>query len=178
LRKHVARYLAQCAAIGALILAWPVPTTPAAGPQPQLPVARNLAQQAELNAREGRALLVLFSQHGCPWCERARREFLLPMSRNAGYRSRVAFLQVDVDSDRALRDFGGQATTHAAFARANGVRLYPTVVLFGPNGERLAEPLIGFTGSDFYGAYLDQRIEAALKNYAHLHGNSDSQGRD
>ncbi len=146
-----------------MILAWPVPATLAAGAQSQLPVARNLAHEAESNAREGRALLVLFSQHGCTWCERVRREFLLPMSRNAHYRSRVAFVQVDVDSDRALRDFGRRTTTHAAFARVIGVRLYPTVMLFGPDGERLAEPLVGFTGSDFYGAYLDRCIDEAVQ---------------
>lgn len=150
-----------------MILAWHVPATLAAGAQSQLPVARNLAQEAESNAREGRALLVLFSQHGCAWCQRVRQEFLLPMSRNAGYRSRIAFVQVDVGSERELRDFRGQATTHAAFTRATGVRLYPTVMLFGPNGERLAEPLVGFTGSDFYGAHLDERIEVALKKLRH-----------
>jgi len=154
--------LRKTVALGVLILAWLASASFAAGAKPALPVARDLAQEAASSARSGRTLLVLFSQHGCPWCERARREFLLPMSGNAHYRSRVSFVQVDVDSDRALRDFSGQATTHAAFARANGVRLYPTVMLFGPNGERLAEPLAGFTGSDFYGAHLDQRIDAAV----------------
>ncbi len=154
-------------ALGILILAWLAPASFAAGAKSPLPGARDLAREAESSARDGRALLVLFSQHGCPWCERARREFLLPMSRNAGYRSRIAIVQVDVDSDRKLSDFGGQATTHAAFARATGVRLYPTVMLFGPNGERLAEPLVGFTGSDFYGAHLDERIEVALKKLHH-----------
>ena len=151
-------------ALGVLILAWLAPASFAAGAKSALPVARDLAQAAESSARGGRTLLVLFSQHGCRWCERARREFLLPMSRNEHYRSRVAFVQVDVDSDSALRDFSGQATTHAAFARANGVRLYPTVMLFGPRGERLSEPLVGFTGSDFYGAHLDERIDTASKN--------------
>ncbi len=152
----------KCVALGMLILAWLAPASFAAGANPALPGARDLALEAASAERRGRALLVLFSQEGCPWCERVRREFLLPMSRNADYRGRIAFVQVDVDSDRALRDFGGSATTHAAFARANGVRLYPTVILFGTGGERLAEPLVGFTGSDFYGAYLDRRIDEAV----------------
>ena len=154
-------------ALGVLILAWLAPASFAAGAKSALPVARDLAQAAESSARGGRTLLVLFSQHGCAWCQRVRQEFLLPMSRNAGYRSRIAFVQVDVGSERELRDFRGQATTHAAFTRATGVRLYPTVMLFGPNGERLAEPLVGFTGSDFYGAHLDERIEVALKKLRH-----------
>lgn len=153
--------------LGAVILAClalvPLATGAQANAPQQLPGARDLAQEAESNAREGRVLLVLFSQHGCPWCERVRREFLLPMSRNARYRSRVGFVQVDVDSDRPLRDFDGKSMTHAEFGRANGVRRSPTVMLFGPHGERLADPVVGFPGSDFYGGFLDDRIELAGK---------------
>lgn len=161
------------AALGALILAWPtialtlvLTLALTLGPTParaesRLPGPRDLASEASSNAREGRALLVLFSQHGCPWCERVRREFLLPIQNNEDYRLRIALRQIDIDRNTALRDFAGRATTHAAFARAQGVRLYPTVMLFGPAGERLADPLVGFTGSDYYGAHLDQRIDQA-----------------
>ena len=150
------------AVLRVLILAWLALTSVSASAESRLRSARDLTGEAASSAREGRVLLVLFSEPGCPWCERVRREFLLPMQRNAGYRARVAFVQVDVNSTRALRDFGGQTTTHAEFARAHGVRLYPTVMLFGPAGRRLAEPLAGFSGPDFYGAYLDQRIDEAV----------------
>lgn len=153
------------ATLGALILAWPVVAlTLWALPvhaDSRLPGARDLAVEAASSARDGRVVLVLFSQHGCPWCERVRREVLLPIQKNDAYRSRITFRQIDIDANAPLRDFRGETTTHAAFARAQGVRVYPTVILFGPDGTHLAEPLVGFTGSDFYGAYLDQRIEEA-----------------
>lgn len=105
----------------------------------------------------------MFSEDGCAWCERARREFLLPMLRNAGYRARVDFVQVDVDNDRPLTDFSGRPSTHAAVARVLAVKLVPTVMLFGAKGERLTDPLRGFAGgSDYYGFHLDQRIDAAV----------------
>ena len=145
----------------ALILAWLALGSAPAVAESRLPPPRNLAEDAASNALEGRVLLVLFSQHGCPWCERVRREFLIPIQRNETYRSRLAFRQIDVDRTTGLIDFGGGVTTHAAFARTIGVRLYPTVMFFGPGGERLAEPLLGFNGSDFYGAFLDERIDQA-----------------
>ena len=108
-------------------------------------------------------MLVFFSEKSCPFCERAKREFLLPMQLNENYRSRVVFREIDIHSDRVLRDFDGRATSHRAFARSRQVKLVPTVLLLGPAGELIAEPMVGFNGPDFYGAYLDERIDAAVK---------------
>jgi len=58
-------------------------------------------------------------------------------------------------------DFSGRATTHAEFARSRGIRLYPIVAFFAPDGSETAERLVGFRSPDFYGAYLDRRIEAS-----------------
>ena len=130
------------AAVCVLILACVL--SPAAAEQ--LPRIANPAGAAP----PGRPLLVLFSEEGCPYCARLRAEFLLPMQRNEGYRSRIAFAEVDVHEQPAL-------------ARRYGVKLLPTVMLLGPSGEPLAEPLVGYNGPDFYGAYLDERIDTALK---------------
>lgn len=137
------------------------PTTQPAS-QEHLTTPENLQDIARAAAAEGRALLVLFSEPGCPWCERVRREFLLPMQRNAGYRAKLVFLQLDSGVNTRLRDFAGREVTHADVFKRYGVRLTPTVMLLGPGGETLAEPLAGFTGSDFYGAYLDERIDTAV----------------
>jgi len=107
-------------------------------------------------------LLLLFSEAGCPWCERARQEFLLPMQRNPEYRSKVMMREIGTDNAAALVDFAGKTTTQAEFARKHGVLMVPTVMLFGSRGEALAEPLVGFRIADYYGYFLDQRIDAAL----------------
>jgi len=127
-----------------------------------LDTATDLARSARDGAAAGRAVLVLFSEKDCVWCERTRREFLLPMQRNAGYREKLVFLQVNVDSDAKLTDFQGKPTTHAAVSRQHRIKQMPTVMLFGAGGESLAEPLVGFTGSDYYGYYLDQRVDTAV----------------
>jgi thiol-disulfide isomerase/thioredoxin len=131
-----------------------------------LPVARDFAADALQATASGRPLLLLFSQDGCPWCERSRREFLLPMQANAGYRERVIFRQIDIDQATPLTGFDGAATTHRAFARAMKVKRFPTVMLLGHDGRILAEPLVGFGIADFYGAYLDERIDKAVAGLA------------
>jgi thioredoxin-related protein len=128
----------------------------------QLTEARDLAADARLTAERRIPLLVLFSEAGCPWCARARKEFLLPMQRNPEYQSKVMMREVGIDNSAALVDFAGKTTTQAEFARSHRVLMVPTVVLLGPRGEALAEPLVGFRTADYYGYFLDQRIDAAL----------------
>lgn len=151
---------------GALILACTLCATSFAQTAQHLPEPVDLRASATDATARGRVLLVLFSESGCQWCERLRREYLLPMQRNAEAQKKLAFFQVDVHADTALRDFAGQPTTQAGLARRYGIRVMPTVLLLGPAGEKLAEPLVGFTSSDFYGAYLDERISSAAASLA------------
>ena len=130
--------------------------------QQHLPEPTDLRASGATAASEGRALLVLFSESGCPYCERLRKEYLLPLQRNADYRKKVMFFQVDVDAVTALRDFAGAPTTQAQLAKRYAIRTMPTVLLLGPGGKPLAAPLVGYNGSDFYGAYLDERVETAI----------------
>ncbi len=131
-----------------------------------LPLAHDFRADAKEAAASRRPLLVLFSQAGCQWCERVRREFLLPMQGNQEYQARVIFRQVDIDQPTPLTGFDGAATSHLAFAGKMKVRLFPTVMLLGQDGRVLVEPLVGFGIADFYGAYLDERIDRAAANLA------------
>ncbi len=144
---------------------WAAPGAAAQGAT-TLPLARNLAADGRDVAASKRPLLVLFSETGCPWCERARREFLLPMQGNPDYQAKVVFRQIDIDQKTPLTAFDGAATSHQAFARAMKIKRFPTVLLLGPEGEVLAEPLVGLGIADYYGAYLDERIDGAAAKLA------------
>ena len=142
------------ACVAALLLAAPASA--------QMIEARDLALDARLASQRKIPLLLLFSEAGCPWCERARQEFLLPMQRNPEYKAKVIMREVEIGSPAALIDFSGKKTTHGDFARLHRVNLMPTVIMMGPRGEALAEPLVGFGTPDYYGYFLDERIDAAL----------------
>ncbi|AWI77136.1 hypothetical protein CEW83_19430 [Parazoarcus communis] len=125
-----------------------------------LPAAENLAQDARRMRAEALPMVVLYSQAGCTWCEEARR-YLVPMSSAAETRDHALYRQVDIDSDAALVDFEGTRTTHREFARVRKVRLTPTVVVYGPDGARIGEAIVGMRLPDFYGQYLSNAVDAA-----------------
>ena len=149
-------------AVLALILAWP-PLVTVAGSHP-LPRADNLAADASRMRTARIPLLVLYSQADCRWCEVVRRDHLLPLLERPDSGARLLLRQVDIDSDRPLTDFAGSRSSHRAFARREGIKVTPTLAVYGPDGRRLAEPLVGVRIPDYYGAYIERLIEQAHRN--------------
>jgi hypothetical protein len=124
-----------------------------------LPDLSSLADDAVQSGKTHTPILVLVSIEGCPYCERIRRQNLIPMSRQS--RPGVLIREVDMHSTKIVTGLSNQTLTQAEFARQHGVRFAPTVLLLGPGGELLAEPLIGASIADFYGATLEERIRTA-----------------
>jgi thioredoxin-related protein len=144
----------------ALILSWlPLAAGAAAG---HLAPAQDLAADARGMRARGTVMLVLFSQAGCRWCERAKREVLLPLQIDPASRRRVVLREVALDSDEPLTDFAGRRTTHRRFAAAAGASFTPTLIVYDPDGRRLAEPIIGFLTADFYAEYVNRAVEEGL----------------
>lgn len=125
-------------------------------PPAVLPSARSLPDELALALRQGRPLVVMVSLEGCPFCRVARQSHLAPMHREGG-----AIVQVDMRSAQALRDFDGQMTTHDALVQRWRVAIAPTLLFFGPSGREVAERMEGAYQPDFYGPYLDDRLEKA-----------------
>lgn len=151
---------AGAAPILAWILTWLVLPAAAANPVAgTLPAARDLAADAQILRQRHIPLLVLYSRQDCEWCDQARREVLGPMLKNPA--TPLVIRQIDIDTDAPLVDWDGKATTHRDFSQRHHVSLTPTVTLFGPGGEPLAEPIVGYQ-RDFYAALLDRHIEHAL----------------
>lgn len=117
------------------------------------------ADQLRQDARSGRTLIVLFSQHDCRYCAEARR-YLVPLFATPERQARHILRQVDIDSDRPLTDVHGQRSTHRQFASQQRVRFTPTLVAYGPDGQRRGDPLAGIGLPEFYGQqvarWLDQ----------------------
>jgi thioredoxin-related protein len=143
LRRLISLVILACLTIGSAL---------AAG----VPPAADLAADARLMREKRLPMLVFFSRNGCPWCEQARREYIGPLAADPATGALVR--QVDVDRDTPLQDFAGRPTSHRAFAREHQVRLAPTLMFFGPDGEMVAETIVGFRLADFYGAYIDEAL--------------------
>jgi hypothetical protein len=121
----------------------------------------NFAADAKIARAKSLPIVVLFSLPGCPHCEVIRRSHLRPLGNEVPLRATVR--QVDVDSDRQMVDFQGTITTHRAFASGQRIKLTPVVTFSGPDGEALAEPLVGALLADFYGAYLENALAMAAQ---------------
>jgi thioredoxin-related protein len=102
--------------------------------------------------------VLLVSLPGCPYCELVRRNYLLPARNESGLEA----WQLNVnDNSTPLTGFDGKATTAAAWTKTWKASFTPTVLFLGPEGQKLAEPLVGVAVPDFYGAYLDERLALA-----------------
>ena len=129
---------------------------------PALPEVANLAADCALAKERRVPMLLFFNRVGCPYCERALREFLRPMANDPANAPRVLFRQVETNKPVKMVDFKGDATTHRKFAAQYKIKLTPTIWFVDGDGNGLAEPIVGLTTPDYYGYYLDKAIEESL----------------
>lgn len=145
----------QLVVAGALAAVLPVARAVSA----TLPQAVSLADELVAALRRGEPLVVMVSLEGCPFCTVARNSYLAPLRQEG----RLAIVQVDMRTTRSLKDFQGQSLTHEQMTRRWSISLAPTLLFFGKGGMEVAERLVGGMLPDFYGAYLDQRLDTARK---------------
>jgi thioredoxin-related protein len=122
-----------------------------------LPLAASLQDELAQALKKGQPLVVMVSLEGCPFCKVARQNYLGPLHEQQG----LPVVQVDMRSNRTLKNFRGVSATHDEMARLWRIRIAPTVLFFGRDGNEVAERLVGGYIPDFYGAYLDDRLQQA-----------------
>jgi thioredoxin-related protein len=128
-----------------------------------VPYARDFQKDAQAAREKNGVVLVVFSGAHCSYCETVLNEFLIPMSGNSDYQSKVVMRKVETSSTLELKDFQGRKIAHRKFAGDNGVRMVPTVMIFDSDGKLLAKPVVGLTTVDYYGQFLDQAIDQGLE---------------
>ena len=124
-----------------------------------LPPAKDLHADAATARREHLPIVILVSLDGCPHCETVRRSHLLPLLRAKN--PAVILRQVELRSSATLVDFDGRKTTHAEFAQRHRATIAPVVLFFDAEGRSAAEPIVGASIPDFYGAYLEKALADA-----------------
>jgi glutaredoxin len=121
-----------------------------------LPASRSLPQELAAALAKDHPLIVMVSLAGCPYCHAARRSYLLPM-----WREGVPLVQVDMRSQTSTVDFNQQRVTHDQLVQQWRVSMAPTLLFWGAQGREVAERMEGAYLPDFYGAYLEARIQKA-----------------
>ena len=126
----------------------------------------DLREEAAL-ARDRQLVLVLeFSSEYCGYCRQLEELFLLPMQRNRDYDDKVLIRYVSLDSYETIVDFNGRTVATDEFAAGYDVSLTPTLIFLDADGVEMSEKLVGLWSEDFYGGFIDSRIDEARQRLA------------
>jgi len=149
-------------AVWALILTWGLALSGVARAADGLVHAKNFQTDARTAATRQVPILVVFTTPDCPYCERVKHDYLIPMHKDPAYRTRVIIREVTIGSTGPLTDFDGKPTTEGAFAAAHKVFMVPTVQVFDTQGHDVGDAIVGLLIPDFYFGYLENAIDAGV----------------
>ena len=121
----------------------------------------DLRQEAEVMRARRLVLVLEFAREDCPYCHKLERLFLLPMQRNADYDVNILIRSISLDDDQTVIDFEGRSLATSEFAARYGVSLTPTLLFLNADGIEISERLVGIWSEDFYGGFIDSRIDTA-----------------
>jgi len=107
-------------------------------------------------------IVVLLERSDCSYCEVVRNEFLNPLSRSERYKEKIVFARISLDQGQQLINRSGELTSTEQFAKHYGSNFTPTVLFLDGQGNQLADMLVGMSGRDYYGYYLEQAMDKAL----------------
>jgi len=123
--------------------------------------ASDLTRDAKLVSKGNRILMIEFSSEYCGYCRLLEDEFLKPMLRNAAYGEKVVIRSISLSDNDTLIDFEGNTISADEFAGEYGVYVTPTLLFLDQNGQEVSDKLIGIWSVDFFGGYIDERIDSA-----------------
>ena len=140
------------------------PGVSAANDSGDLIYSSDLTRDASLASMGDRILMIEFSAEDCGYCRLLEEEFLKPMLRNSGYSKKVVIRSISLSDDDSLVGFDGQPVSASEFASRYDVYVTPTLVFLNEQGEEVSEKLVGIWSVDFFGGYIDERIDSGLRS--------------
>ena len=81
------------------------------------------------------------------------------MLRNSGYGEKVVIRSISLSDNDTLIDFKGNSVSASEFATKYGVFVTPTLLFLDENGQEVSDKLVGIWSVDFYGGFIDERID-------------------
>ena len=121
-----------------------------------LPTSSDLRASLEQALARNEPLIVLATLQGCPFCKVARENYLVSELKAGRAVTQIHFLSRD-----PVRDWQGNEVTHGQLVKQLQIEAAPTLLFYGRNAVEVAPRVVGGSTSDFYGAYLDERVAQA-----------------
>lgn len=123
--------------------------------------ATNFQQLSENMQAKRLPLLLAFHAEHCHYCQRLFEEQLIPIIKNGAYAERIVIRTFDIDNLGSIQDFNGEQISAEQFTKRYEAFLTPTLVFLDANGQEVVKRIRGYNSPDYYGAYLEQAINAA-----------------
>ncbi|MDH5324399.1 MAG: thioredoxin fold domain-containing protein [Gammaproteobacteria bacterium] len=108
-------------------------------------------------------ILLVYSAEDCGYCKRLEADVLNPMMKNGEFTQRIIVRKVMIDSMVKIKDFTGQPMEAGEFAFKQGVDVTPTLQFVNAHGKQLVPRMVGYQGTDFFPAYLEDAIGSSLE---------------
>jgi len=121
-------------------------------------MAQNLKASIQLAKIKGIPVLLFFAAEDCPYCERLEGDYLHAMANSLDYKSKILIRKVVIDSYDEFLDFNGKNIEASDFSDKFNIQVTPTLVFLNHKGQSITQPIIGYNGSAFFGAELDDAI--------------------
>ena len=129
-----------------------------------VPIASDLQEDASTSRAANLPILLIYTAKHCHYCDEVKAGVFNPIAADPAYRERMLLREVRIDSNIHLVGFNGDVTSHRAFATDRGITIVPTLEFLDGAGLQVSRPLVGVSIPDYYGAYVDNGIEQAIRN--------------
>ncbi len=124
----------------------------------------NLRLDAQKACQDNRVLTVLISREDCPWCDKLKKQVLLPNIKNGIFNDLWQLGELRIDEGVSVVDFTGKQVKASQLAKSWQAELTPTVLFLSTRGEEIAPRITGLKLVDFYDDYLQRSLRYGLEN--------------
>ena len=121
-------------------------------------VAADLDFDAGISRKENKPIVFFVTADHCPYCEKLRQEYFNFSTDD----ERFILRELELDEYHSVVGFDGRKSNHRVLADRYGISLTPTVAFVGPNGEELADAIVGLLTMDFYNYYFEKALDESI----------------
>ncbi len=132
--------------------------------QPDVSGARDMFSNQQLASSKQIPVMIMFSAEDCAYCDILENEILRPMLISGDYGDKVLIRKFMVDDEGKIRDFDGKMIDTYDFVYRYNVFVTPTLVFVDPEGQELAERIIGVNTLELFGGRVDDAILDSLNS--------------
>ncbi|MCG8489398.1 MAG: thioredoxin fold domain-containing protein [Candidatus Thiodiazotropha sp.] len=120
----------------------------------------NWADASALARQNHTVIMVVFESEDCGYCVRLKQEVLKPLS-DTTQQNLPVIKEFDIYAGGKVTDFNGDVIRSRQFKDRYQVFAVPTLLILDPDGNLLAEPIVGYNSQEEYERLLQESLLAS-----------------